>query len=194
KSYRKNFLLPKNKHKPAHYFVGNSLGLQPKQNRKYIDEELEDWATLGAEGHVHARRPWLSYHNNSKKALAEIVGAKPIEVVAMNQLTVNLHLMLVSFYRPTLERYKIITEAGAFSSDQYALETQIQYHGLNPDETLIELKPRPGEYTLHTEDILNSIKEHADSLALVIFGGVQYYTGQFFDIKQITKAGHHAGA
>lgn len=194
RSFRSRFLLPKLQGKTAIYLVGNSLGLQPKQTKQYIDEELKDWATLGVEGHVHARRPWMNYHKFAKKALAGIVGAKPGEVVAMNQLTVNLHLMMVSFYRPTRTRYKILTEAGAFSSDQYAFESQLKFHGLNPDKALIELAPRPGEYTLRTEDILNAIQEHRDALALVIFGGIQYYTGQFFDLKKITKAGHDAGA
>ncbi|HCM76128.1 MAG TPA: kynureninase [Cytophagales bacterium] len=192
--YRKKFLLPKHNRKPAAYFVGNSLGLQPKATKKYVNEELHDWGTLAVEGHFHGKRPWLYYHKFSKKALAGIVGAKPVEVVAMNQLTVNLHLMMVSFYRPTKQRFKIIMEAGAFSSDQYAVESQIKFHHLNPDVALVELKPRPGEHTLRTEDILQSINEHADQLALVLMPGVQYYTGQFFDIKQITEAGHRAGA
>ena len=149
---------------------------------------------LGVEGHEHARRPWLSYHKFSKKILAEIVGAKPSEVVAMNQLTVNLHLMMVSFYRPSAGRYKILTEAGAFSSDQYAFESQIKFHGFDLESTLIELHPRDGEFTLRTEDIIKAIEEHGHELALVVFGGVQYYTGQFFDIKQITDAGQKAGA
>lgn len=194
RSFRARFLIPKVNGKPALYFIGNSLGLQPKTTRQFIGEELDDWAKLGGEGHEHARRPWLYYHKFSKKALAKITGAKPSEVVAMNQLTVNLHLMLVSFYTPTTERYKILTEAGAFSSDQYALESQIRFHGLNPDRTLIELKPREEEFSLRTEDILDAIREHGKELALVILGGVQYYTGQFFDIKKITAAAHAAGA
>jgi len=194
KSFRTRFYLPKVNGKPALYFTGNSLGLQPKSTRKFLQEELDDWASLGVEGHLHARRPWLYYHKFSKKALAKLVGAKPSEVVAMNQLTVNLHLMLVSFYRPTKERFKIITEHGAFSSDQYAFESQIKFHGLNPAYALIELKPRDGESTLRTEDILAAIEANKDQLALVIFGGVQYYTGQFFDIGKITMSGHAAGA
>ena len=182
------------KGKTVIYFSGNSLGLQPKQTSSFIQQELKDWANLGVEGHEHARRPWLYYHKFSKKILAEIVGAKPREVVAMNQLTVNLHLMMVSFYRPSAGRYKILTEAGAFSSDQYAFESQIKFHGLNPERTLIELSPRDGEFTLRTEDIIKAIEEHGHELALVIFGGVQYYTGQFFDIKKITEAGQKAGA
>jgi kynureninase len=136
----------------------------------------------------------LYYHKLSKKVLAELVGAKPSEVVAMNQLTVNLHLMMVSFYQPTSQRYKILTEAGAFSSDQYAFESQIKFHGLHPEKTLIELKPREEEFTLRTEDILDAINTHGQDLALIIFGGVQYYTGQYFNIKKITDAGRKAGA
>ena len=194
KLYRSKFHIPKVKGKTSIYFTGNSLGLQPKTTKKFVVEELEDWARLGVEGHIHSRRPWLYYHKFSKKGLAALTGAKPIEVVAMNQLTVNLHLMLVSFYRPTPSRFKIITEAGAFSSDQYAFESQLRFHNQNPKDALIELKPREGEHTLRTEDIVKSIEEHSNELALVIFGGVQYYTGQFFDIKKITEAGHHAGA
>ena len=194
RSFRSRFFIPKVDGKESIYLIGNSLGLQPKTTKKFISEELEDWAQLGGEGHVHSRRPWLYHHKFAKKSLAAIVGAKPSEVVAMNQLTVNLHLMLISFYRPTARRYKILTEAGAFSSDQYAFESQIKFHGLHPNKTLVELKPRKGEHTLRTEDILDAIKQHRNELALVIFGGVQYYTGQFFDIKKITEAGHAAGA
>ncbi len=194
RKFRSEFHLPKVKGKSAIYLCGNSLGLQPKKTKKFILEELHDWATLAVEGHFHSRRPWLHYHKFGKKALAKLVGAKPHEVVAMNQLTVNLHLMLTTFYRPTAGRFKIITEAGAFSSDQYALESQIKNHGLNPETALIELKPRKQEYILHTEDILYAIQEHRNELALVIFGGVQYYTGQFFDIRAITEAAHQAKA
>ncbi|HEY0656409.1 MAG TPA: kynureninase [Chryseosolibacter sp.] len=194
KSFRALFEIPKVNGKASIYLTGNSLGLQPKSTRKFVNEELEDWAKLGVEGHVHSRRPWLYYHKFSKRSLAKIVGAKPSEVVAMNQLTVNLHLMMVSFYRPTKQRFKIITESGAFSSDQYAFETQLKFHGLDTNRALIELKPREGEAFLRTDDILRSIEEHRDELALVIFGGVQYYSGQFFQIDKITKAGHDAGA
>ena len=194
KSFRSKFHIPKVRGKEVIYFTGNSLGLQPKSTKKLIEEELNDWATLGVDGHFHAKRPWLHYHQLSKKALAKIVGAKPIEVVAMNQLTMNLHLMLTTFYRPTFQRFKIITEAGAFSSDQYAFESHVKMYGFDPDQTIIELKPRDGEFTLHTEDIIESILVHAKELSLVIFGGVQYYSGQFFDIKKITEAGKKAGA
>jgi kynureninase len=194
KSFRKKFHIPKVNGRDAIYFTGNSLGLQPKNTKIFLLEELDDWAKLGVEGHVHSRRPWLYYQKFSKNALGKIVGAKTSEVVAMNQLTVNLHLMMISFYRPTPLRYKILTEAGAFSSDQYAFESQLKFHKLNPDDALIEIKPRSGENTIRTEDIVSAIRENSKSLALVIFGGVQYYTGQFFEIKKITKAAHEAGA
>lgn len=194
KKFRQEFLIPKLNGKTAIYFTGNSLGLQPKQTKKFVLEELDDWSALGVEGHEHSRRPWLYYHKFTKKPLSRIVGALPSEVVAMNQLTVNLHLMMVSFYRPTASRFKIITEAGAFSSDQYAFESQLKFHGLDPAASLVELKPREGEATLRTEDILSSIREQGNQTALVILGGVQYYTGQFFDIPTITKAGHEVGA
>ena len=194
KKFRNRFLIPKVNGKPSIYFTGNSLGLQPKSTAKFIKEELKGWAELGVEGHVHGKRPWLYYHKFTKKALAEIVGAKPTEVVAMNQLTINLHLMMVSFYRPTQKRFKILTEAGAFSSDQYAFESQLKFHNVKSNKGLIELKPRKDEFTLRTDDILQAIQEHGKELALVIFGGVQYYTGQFFNIKKITEAAHKAGA
>lgn len=194
KKFRKEFLIPKVNGKPSIYLCGNSLGLEPRNVRKYVNEELDDWGKLGVEGHLHGRRPWLYYHHETKKPLARLVGAKPSEVVAMNQLTVNLHVMLTTFYRPTEKRFKILTEAGAFSSDQYAVASQIQLHGLNPSEVLIELAPRKGEYHLRIEDILASIRHHTTELALVLFPGVQYYTGQFFDIKAITTAAHEAGA
>jgi kynureninase len=194
KSFRSEFHIPKIKGKPAIYLAGNSLGLEPRGVRKYINEELDDWERLGVEGHFHAKRPWLYYHKLSKKGLAKLVGAKPSEVVAMNQLTGNLHLMMTSFYQPTKERFKIIAEAGAFSSDQYVFESQIKLHRLDPKDALIELQPRAGEHTLRTEDILIAIEQHAGHLALVIFGALQYYSGQLFDIGKITSAAHSAGA
>lgn len=194
-TFRDKFHIPVLNDKEVIYFTGNSLGLQPKNTKTYIEEELDGWATLGVDGHFHSqKRPWFYYHKFSKEALAKIVGAKPEEVVSMNNLTSNLHLMMVSFYRPTATRYKIIIEAGAFPSDQYAVESQIRFHGYDYDDALIEVKPREGEYHLRTEDILSEIETHKDSLALVLFGGVQYYTGQLFDIGKITGAGHTAGA
>lgn len=194
KSIRARFFFPVIKKKPALYFTGNSLGLQAKSTSKWIQEELEDWSRLAVEGHFHARRPWLYYHKFTKKALAKITGAKPTEVVAMNQLTVNLHLMLTSFYRPTSERYVIIMEGGAFSSDQYAIESQLRLHGVDPAKALVEVFPRQGEHTLRTDDIISIIRTHSNKVALVLFGGVQYYSGQFFNMRAITAAGHEAGA
>jgi kynureninase len=195
KDYRNQFYIPQVSGKDSLYFTGNSLGLQPKSARKFVEEEMKNWETLGVEGHfADVKRPWINYHKFSKEALAKIVGAKPIEVVTMNNLTVNLHLLMVSFYQPTKTRFKIICEAGAFPSDQYMFETQLKFHGHEPDEALIEVSPRAGENTLRTEDILNTIKTTGDELALVLIGGLQYYTGQLFDMKSITVAGHGVGA
>ncbi|MCF6360371.1 MAG: kynureninase [Cyclobacteriaceae bacterium] len=194
KSFRDDFYMPKNNGKEVLYFTGNSLGLQPKGTAKLVNEELELWKERGVEGHFEGERPWFHYHKFAKESLAKIVGAKPEEVVPMNSLTTNLHLLMVSFYRPTAKRFKIITEAGAFPSDQYALESQVKFHGLNPEEAIIELDPREGETTIRTEDILESIKANASELALVMFSGVQYFTGQLFEVETITTAGHKAGA
>ena len=179
---------------PAVYLTGNSLGLQPKTTRKYIEEELEDWARLGVEGHLHARHPWLPYHEFVTEPMARIVGAKPTETVVMNSLTVNLHLMMVSFYRPAGKRTKIVIEKGAFPSDQYAVASQLKFHGLDPRAALIELAPREGESTLRTEDIVDTIERNGNEIALIMMGGVNYYTGQAFDMRAITKAGQRAGA
>lgn len=182
------------------YMTGNSLGLQPKTTRQYIEQELKDWETFGVEGHFHAKNPWMPYHEFLTNSMAKIVGAKPIETVVMNSLTVNLHLLMVSFYRPTPERYKIIIEGDAFPSDQYAVKSQIDFHKKRghpfreSSDWLIELKPRDGESTLRTEDIVKTIEENADSLALVMLGGVNYYTGQAFDMERITEVGHNVGA
>ena len=194
RKFRSEFHLPLIKGKKVLYFCGNSLGLEPRNVKKYILEELDDWAKLAVEGHFHGKRPWLYYHKFAKESLAKLTGANSIEVVAMNQLTVNLHLMLTSFYQPTRERFKIIAEAGAFSSDQYALESQIRLHGLDPQGALIELAPRAGESVLRTGDIVSAIQQHAGQLALVLFGGVQYFSGQFFNMRTITEATHRAGA
>jgi kynureninase len=176
------------------YFTGNSLGLMPKKAREYVDEELEDWARLAVDAHISARHPWLPYHEFLTDQMAAVVGALPIETVVMNSLTVNLHLLLVSFYRPNQERYKIIIEKGAFPSDQYAVASQIRFHGRDPQDALIELMPREGESTLRTEDIIATIDREGHSVALVLLGGVNYYTGQAFEMKVITEAGHRAGA
>ncbi|MFT2010327.1 kynureninase [Pontibacter sp. 13R65] len=188
------FYAPQINKQDAIYFCGNSLGLQPKSAQAFLDHEMQNWADYAVEGHFKTDTPWLHYHELLTEATARVVGAKPLEVVVMNQLTVNLHLMLVSFYRPQGKRYKIITEGGAFPSDQYALESQARYHGYNPDEAVVELFPREGEHTLRTEDILASIAEHQEELALVMMGGINYYTGQVFDMEAITRAGHAAGA
>jgi kynureninase len=194
KKYREQFYFPQHEGKNVLYFTGNSLGLQPKSTSKYIQQELDDWAKYGVEGHFHAKNPWYSYHEQFTEPLAKIVGAKPHEVVVMNQLTVNLHLLMVSFYRPSKNRYKIICETKAFPSDQYALESQVKHYGHSPDIAIIEAKPRPKEHTLRTEDILSLIDEHSDTLALVMMGGVNYYTGQVFEMDKITAAAHKAGA
>lgn len=176
------------------YFTGNSLGLQPKKARAYVDQELADWESLAVEGHLHAKHPWLPYHEFLTKQMATVVGAKPSETVVMNSLTVNLHLMMVSFYRPTSDRFRIMIEGNAFPSDQYAVKSQLAFHGFEPGSGLIEVLPRHGETWLRTEDIVESIEKHTDSLSLVMFGGVNYFTGQAFDLKAITEAGHKAGA
>jgi kynureninase len=170
------------------------LGLQPKSAMAALQTELNDWAKFGVEGHFQGTNPWFHYHKFFSESAANVVGALPSEVVVMNNLTVNLHLMMVSFYRPTKERYKIIMEAGAFPSDQYAMESQVKFHGYRYEDAVIEISPRAGEYALRTEDILEVIEKNRDSLALVMFSGVQYYTGQAFDIEAITKAAHNAGA
>lgn len=194
KHFREKFEIPKFNGKACYYFTGNSLGLQPKSVASLVREELEAWKELGVNGHSKTKNPWVYYHKFTKNALASIVGAKTEEVVSMNSLTVNLHLMLVSFYQPDEKRTKILTETRAFPSDQYALESHVRSRGLDPEETIIEISPRSGEYYLRTEDILNKIIEYGDSLALIMFGGVQYYTGQFFDLEQITVQGHEVGA
>ncbi len=176
------------------YLCGNSLGLQPKNAKAAIEQELTDWANLGVDGHFDGKNPWKLYHHFLAENAAKVVGAKPQEVVIMNNLTANLHLMMVSFYKPTATRYKIMMEATAFPSDQYAMESQARFHGLNPEDAIIELKPREGEYTLRTEDILAQIEAHKDSLAIVMMGGVNYYSGQAFNMQVITKAAHAVGA
>ncbi len=192
--FRDQFHLLKNDEKHIVYLCGNSLGLQPKNVKAAIEQELNDWATLGVEGHFHGKNPWMYYHKLLNEKAAKVVGANPSEVVVMNNLTANLHLMMVSFYRPTKTRYKIIMEASAFPSDQYAMETQARFHGLNPDDAIIELKPRDGEFILRTEDIISTINKHKNELAIVMMGGVNYYTGQAFDMNAITKAAHDVGA
>ena len=194
RDFRREFLFPQHEGRDVLYFTGNSLGLQPKGTAVILQEELEDWARYGVEGHFQARRPWYSYHELFSESLAHIVGAKPEEVVAMNGLTTNLHLLLVSFYRPDGRRRKILCEERPFPSDTYAMASQIAFHGGDPEQDLVEMRPRKGEHTLRTEDIEARIAELGDELALVLFGGVNFYTGQAFDLEAITKAGHAAGA
>lgn len=195
RTMRSAFLFPKQENgEEVLYFCGNSLGLQPKHVSTYLEEELQDWHQHGVEGHLDARRPWLSYHEQFSTRLAPIVGAQPMEVVAMNTLSVNLHLMMVSFYRPTVKRYKIVIEKDAFPSDKYAVASQLRFHGYDTQEGVIELAPREGEITLRTEDIVATLREHGDEIALVMIGGVNYYTGQLFDMETITEVGHEIGA
>lgn len=192
--FRERFLFPQHNGEDVRYFCGNSLGLQPKSVGYLMQKELDDWAAFGVEGHTQARNPWLYYHHLFSESLARIVGAEKDEVVAANTLTVNLHLLMLSFYRPSKERYKILMEAGAFPSDQYAMETQAKMWGFNPDDAIIEIAPREGEFTIREEDILEAIAEAGSSLAVVMFGGVNYYTGQLFNMKRITEAAHRVGA
>ncbi len=194
RSYKKQFIFPQFKNKDVLYFTGNSLGLQPKKTRGFLDEILNDWGTLAVEGHFYADKPWWDYHQRLAAPLAKVVGAKPSEVTVMNTLTVNLHLLMVSFYNPTKNRYKILCEEKAFPSDQYMFLSQLRTHGLDPNDALIELKKRPGENHWRTSDIIEKIKLHKDELALVLIGGVNYYNGQVFDIKTITQAAKQTGA
>ena len=193
-AFRDKFFFPRLDGKEAVYFCGNSLGLQPKTASVALQQELNDWAQFAVEGHFHAKNPWFSYEKLFDMPLAKLVGAKPSEVCALGSLTNNLHLLMVSFYRPTAKRFKILCEEKPFASDQYALESQVKFHGYNPDKAIVELKPRAGEFTLRTEDILAKIEELNDELALVMIGGVNYYTGQAFDMKSITETAHKAGA
>jgi kynureninase len=192
--FRDEFYFPQHEGENCIYFTGNSLGLQPKKAKNAFEIELNDWAKHGVEGHFNATNPWFSYHERFTNQVAQLAGALPHEVVMMNTLTANLHLLMVSFYQPTAKRYKILCEAKAFPSDQYALESQVRFHNLDPEDAIIEISPREGEHTIRHEDILQAIQEHGDELALIMIGGVNYYTGQLFDMKSITEAGHQAGA
>jgi len=194
RGFRSRFCLPKiARGEDCIYLCGHSLGLQPKSVREYVEQELEDWAQLGVEGHFRGRNPWMPYHRLLAETTAELVGAKPVEVVVMNSLTVNLHLMMVSFYRPNAKRFKIVIEHAAFPSDQYAVKSQIRFHGLDPATALIELTPREGESCLRDEDIEAAIEREGDSIALILLGGVNYATGQAFAMERITRAGHARG-
>jgi kynureninase len=194
RSYRDEFIFPKINGKEVIYFTGNSLGLQPKRTKGFIDEVMKDWAELAVEGHFYAEKPWWDYHERLAEPLAKVVGALPEEVSVMNTLTVNLHLLMVSFYRPTTTRFKILCEEKAFPSDQYMFQSQVRFHGLDPNETIVEIKKRKGEHHWRTEDILKKIEELGDELALVLIGGVNYYNGQVMDMEAITKAGKEVGA
>jgi kynureninase len=188
---RHEFHIPRDKHgKEWLYFTGNSLGLQPKITSKYIRQELDDWANFGVEGHFEAKNPWLSYHELLTDNMSKIVGAKPIEVVVMNTLTTNLHLLMVSFYQPTKTKYKIIIESDAFPSDRYAVQSQLSFHGFDPDEALVEWSPKEGKELLELEDLKSILDSQGDEVALLLIGGVNYYTGQYLDIKKITELGH----
>ncbi|WP_430399376.1 kynureninase [Flavobacterium sp.] len=192
--YRNEFIFPQINNKNVIYFTGNSLGLQPKSAKKYVDEVMTDWANLAVEGHFYADKPWWDYHERFCQPLSEIVGAKPTEVGVMNTLTVNLHLLMVSFYKPTQKKFKIICEEKAFPSDQYMFQSQVKSRGFEPKDAIVEIKRREGEHNIRIEDILSKIEEVGDELALVLIGGVNYYTGQVFDMKTITEAGHKVGA
>jgi len=194
KGYRSEFIFPQHNNKNVIYFTGNSLGLQPKRTKKYVDEVMSDWANLAVEGHFYAEKPWWDYQERFAEPLSKIVGAKPSEVTVMNTLTVNLHLLMVSFYHPTKTRYKIICEEKAFPSDQYMFQSQVQHHGYDAKDAIVEIKRREGEHNIRLEDIIAKINEVGDELALVLIGGVNYYTGQVFDMKAITEAGHNVGA
>ncbi|WP_109851741.1 kynureninase [Aquimarina sp. AU58] len=189
--YRDQFHIPKdNNGNDWIYMCGNSLGLQPKTTKKYIQQELEDWANYGVEGHFEAKNPWMPYHEFLTDTMAKVVGAKPLEVVIMNTLTTNLHLLMVSFYQPNKTKYKIVIESDAFPSDRYAVESQLRFHGFDPKEGLVEWKPRPGEELLRLEDLETILDQQGDEIALLLIGGVNYYTGQYLDLKKIADLGH----
>lgn len=189
--YRNQFHIPKDKDgNDWLYFTGNSLGLQPKKTQKYIQQELDDWANFGVEGHFEAKNPWMPYHEFLTDTMAKIVGAKPIEVVIMNTLTTNLHLLMVSFYQPTKTKYKIVIESDAFPSDRYAVQTQLEFHDFDANEGLIEWKPREGEDLLRIADLEAILEEHGNDIAMLLIGGVNYYTGQYLDLKRIAELGH----
>lgn len=194
RAFRSQFHLPVQKDGTPHiYLCGNSLGLQPKTTKASIEQELLDWKNYGVEGHFHAKNPWMPYHEFLTEAMAKVVGAKPIEVVVMNTLSVNLHLMMVSFYQPTTKRHKILIEFDAFPSDKYAVESQIKFHGFDPKESLIQLKSRAGEECIRMEDIEQVIEEQGEEIALIMLGNTNYYTGQFFDMKHISALGQAKG-
>ena len=194
RSYRNAFYIPKDvSGNEWLYFTGNSLGLQPKTTKAAIEQELNDWANLGVEGHLDAKNPWMPYHEFLTESMAKIVGAKPIEVVVMNTLTANLHFLMASFYSPTEKRHKILIESDAFPSDRYAVQSQLEFHGYDPEACLIEWTPRAGETLLHLQDLETILDEQGEEIALILIGGVNYYTGQSFDLKKIAEMGHAKG-
>src|SRR6266700_3490385 len=192
--FREKFSLPLGKDgKPVIYFAGNSLGLMPKSARQIVDDELDNWARLGVDAHHAAGTPWYTYHQSLREPMARLVGAKAVEVICMNSLTVNLHLMMATFYRPTKSRFKLLMEEPAFPSDTYAIKTQIIHHGLDPKDALVLASPRKGEFTVRTDDIVDLIKQNADQLAVAIVGAVNVFSGQLFYIAEITKAAQKHG-
>jgi kynureninase len=194
RSFRDRFHLPLGDNgEPLIYFAGNSLGLMPKSAKQIVEQELDDWANLGVDAHLKAKTPWYSYHETLREPATRLIGARPLEVICMNSLTVNLHLMMATFYRPTKSRFKILMEEPAFPSDTYAIKTQIIHHGLDPKDALILARPRNGEFTVRAEEILDLLEKHADELAVVLIGGVNFFTGQLFDIPTITAAAQKHG-
>jgi kynureninase len=192
---RSRFLVPRHEDgREIAYFAGNSLGLQPRSTRQLLEEELADWASLGVEGHLEARRPWVAYHDQLREPSARLVGARPTEVVVMNSLTVNLHLLMAGFYRPTPDRFRIVIEDSAFPSDSYAVRSQAAWHGIDPDRAVVRLRPQGGGSVLHTDDITDWLAANGGDVALVLLGAVNYYSGQYLDIPTITAAGHAVGA
>ncbi|HEY3387891.1 MAG TPA: kynureninase [Saprospiraceae bacterium] len=191
--FRDQFHIPKINGKDSIYLCGNSLGLQPKRVKEYVNEELEDWATLGVEGHLHARHPWLPYHEFLTQSMAKLVGANESEVVVMNSLTVNLHLLMASFYKPTKDRYKIIIESDAFPSDRYAVASQAKWHGFDEEDAIILWRPKPGQHLLEQEDLEDILRTEGEQVALMLLGGVNYYTGQYLNIAELTRLGHEYG-
>ena len=194
RKYRDEFHFPQVKGKDVIYFTGNSLGLQPKRTQKFVDAIMGDWKDMAVEGHFHAEKPWWDYHERLAAPLAKVVGAKTQEVSVMNTLTVNLHVLMVSFYRPTQKRFKIICEEKAFPSDQYMLDSQVKFHGFDPNTAIVEVRKRPGENFWHTQDIIDKINEVGEELAVVLIGGVNYYNGQVFNMEAITRAAKAQGA
>lgn len=191
--FRDQFHIPLVNGKESIYLCGNSLGLQPKKVKELVNEELDDWAGLGVEGHLHARHPWLPYHEFLTKSMAALAGANQSEVVVMNSLTVNLHLLMASFYRPAKQRFKILIESDAFPSDRYAVASQARWHGYDPSDAIIQWRPSPGEFCLRIEALEEILNSQGEEIALILLGGVNYYTGQYFDIKEITRLGQAYG-